>query len=112
MTTERDVYLSFFRFTVTLRPGDAEYAKVIIRHIKKLREIGYAGFDLPIFPNDTRDHRAEVDSYAELKKTLDRAGLQDVAFPTTLASTRTFHPTSIYPSPPQAPLPYLHPRPD
>ena len=26
MTAERDVYLSFFMFTVNLRPGDAEYA--------------------------------------------------------------------------------------
>ena len=112
MTAERDVYLSFFMFTVNLRPGDAEYAKVIIRHIKKLREIGYMGFDMPIFPNDTRDHQAEVDSYAQLKKALDRAGLQDVGFTTNVAATRTFDPASVYGDQRQVALAYLKSRVD
>jgi sugar phosphate isomerase/epimerase len=112
MTTERDVYLSFFMFTVNLRPGDAEYAKVIIGHIKKLRDIGYAGFDMPIFPNDTLDHQGEVDSYAELKRALDRAGLQDVGFTTNVAATRTFDPTSPYAEQRQVALAYLKSRVD
>ena len=112
MTTERDVYLSFFMFTVNLRPGDAEYAKVIIGHIKKLRDIGYTGFDMPVFPNDTRDHQGEVDSYAELKRALDRAGLQDVGFTTNVAATRTFDPTSPYAEQRQVALAYLKSRVD
>jgi sugar phosphate isomerase/epimerase len=112
MTTERDIYLSFFMFTTNLRPGDAEYAKVIIGHIKKLREIGYTGFDMPIYPADTRDHQAEVDSYAELKQALDRAGLGDVGFTTNVAATRTFDPSSAYGDQRQVALAYLKSRVD
>jgi D-psicose/D-tagatose/L-ribulose 3-epimerase len=109
---ERDIYLSFFMFTTNLRPGDDEYAKVIIGHIKKLLELGYAGFDMPIFPNDTRDHQAEVDSYARLKQALDRAGLQDVGFTTNVAATRTFDPSSVYGDQRQVALAYLKSRVD
>jgi sugar phosphate isomerase/epimerase len=99
-------------FTTNLRPGDAEYAKVIIGHIKKLRELGYTGFDMPIFPGDARDHRAEVDSYAQLRRALDRAGLQEVGFTTNVAATRTFDPTSAWGDQRQAALAYLKSRVD
>jgi D-psicose/D-tagatose/L-ribulose 3-epimerase len=94
VSSDRDIYLSFFMFTTNLQPGDPEYTKVIVRHMKELRRLGYTGFDLPIFPNDTRDHHAEVESYAELKRALDRAGLDDLAFTTNVAATGTFDPTS------------------
>jgi D-psicose/D-tagatose/L-ribulose 3-epimerase len=112
VTTERDVYLSFFMFTTDLRPGDPEYTKVIIRHMKELRQLGYTGFDMPIHPNDTRDHRAEVESYAELKRALDRAGLDGLGFTTNVAATRTFDPTSVYRDQREVGLAYLKSRVD
>lgn len=112
MSSERDVYLSFFMFTTNLRPGNPEYTKVIVRHIKELQQLGYTGFDMPIFPNDTRDHRAEVASYAELKRALDRAGLDDVGLTTNVAATRTFNPTSVYGDERDVALAYLKSRVD
>lgn len=111
-TTVRDVYLSFFMFTTDLHPGDPEYAKVIIGHIEELRSLGYAGFDMPIFPGDTLDHHAEVESYRQLKRALDQAGLEDVGFTTNVAATRTFDPTSVYGDQRDAGLEYLKSRVD
>jgi sugar phosphate isomerase/epimerase len=112
MSTERDVYLSFFMFTTDLRPGDPEYAKVIIGHIKELRDLGYTGFDMPIFPVQTRDHQAEVASYAQLKRAIDQAGLQDVGFTTNVAATRTFDATSPFGEQREVALAYLKSRVD
>jgi sugar phosphate isomerase/epimerase len=111
-SSARDVYLSFFMFTTDLRPGDPEYAKVIIGHIKELRDLGYTGFDLPIHPGQSLDHRAEADSYGQLRRALDRAGLQDVGFTTNVATTRTFDPTSVYGDQRAAGLAYLKSRVD
>ncbi len=111
MSVTRDVYLSFFMFTTDLRPGDPEYAKVIIRHIKELRRLGYAGFDMPVHPG-AGDHRAEVASYLELRRELDRAGLDDVGFTTNVAATATFDPTSPYAEQREAALSYLRSRVD
>jgi D-psicose/D-tagatose/L-ribulose 3-epimerase len=110
--TARDVYLSFFMFTVDLRPGDPEYAKVIIRHVKELHSLGYAGFDMPVFPDRTFDHQAEVEHYGELKRSLDRAGLDDVGFTTNVAATRTFDATSPFAEQRAAALAYLKSRVD
>jgi sugar phosphate isomerase/epimerase len=108
----RDVYLSFFMFTVDLHPGDPQYAKVIIRHVKELRGLGYAGFDMPVFPHRTFDHQAEVEHYRELKRALDQAGLDDVGFTTNVAATRTFDPTSPYREQREGALAYLKSRVD
>ena len=43
-----EVYFSFFMFTVDLRPRDRAYTKTIFAHMRELRAMGYAGFDLPI----------------------------------------------------------------
>lgn len=51
----RDIYLSFFMFTVNLHPDDPQHTEVIVRHMEKLRSFGYTGFDMPVFPNDTGD---------------------------------------------------------
>jgi len=112
VNSDRDVYLSFFMFTRDLRPGDAEYAKVIIAHIRKLREMGYSGFDMPVFSSGTCDHRGEVASYRELKRSLDQAGLQDVGFTTNVGATRTFDPSSVFADQRQAALAYLKSRVD
>ena len=82
-------------FTVDLRPDDREYTKLIIRHIRELTALGYAGFDLPIAPTDAPDRRKEVESYARLKQALDDAGLRDVHFTTNVAATRTCDPSSM-----------------
>src|SRR5690242_12803387 len=96
MNATPEVYLSFFMFTTDLRPGDPEYARTIVRHIRELRGQGYAGFDLPIHPGDPGDLQAQVAAYQELRRELDRAGLDDVGFTTNVATTRTFDPTSVY----------------
>ena len=47
---ERDLYFSFFMFTADLRPGDKAAALTTARHVEKLLELGYTGFDVPIAP--------------------------------------------------------------
>jgi len=81
--TGPDLYFSFFMFTADLRPDDAGYAQGIVRHMRALRDLGYAGFDLPIAPpaTPTTEHNREVSSYAGLRAALDKAGLQDVDLP-------------------------------
>lgn len=112
MSTPRDVYLSFFMFTTNLQPGNPDYTKVIIQHMSELRKLGYSGFDMPIFPNESWYHRREVDTYTELKRALDRAGLDDMGFTTNVAATRTFDPTSPYREQREAALGYLKSRVD
>jgi D-psicose/D-tagatose/L-ribulose 3-epimerase len=112
MSSARDVYLSFFMFTTNLRPADPDYAEVVVRHMTELRRIGYTGFDLPIAPVDTRDHRAEVESYTGFKRALDRAGLEGIGVTTNVASTRTFDPTSEYGDQREIALAYLKSRVD
>jgi sugar phosphate isomerase/epimerase len=110
--TPRELYFSFFMFTVDLRPGDPEYADVIVRHIETLSELGYAGFDLPIAATATLDHAAEVERYAALKETLDDAGLGDVGISTNVGATRTFNPASPYAEQRDVALAYLKSRVD
>jgi D-psicose/D-tagatose/L-ribulose 3-epimerase len=91
-----DVYFSFFMFTTDLRPTDRAYTAVIVRHMEALREIGYTGFDLPIAPKPTLDHRAEVETYVEFKRALDAAGVGDLGVTTNVGVTRTFDIASPY----------------
>jgi D-psicose/D-tagatose/L-ribulose 3-epimerase len=112
MNHHRDVYFSFFMFTTNLHPGDPAYTKVVVRHMKELRRLGYAGFDLPVFPHDTRDHAAEVEQYTDLRRALDRAGLDDVGVTTNVAATRTFDPTSEFGNQRDVALAYLRSRVD
>ncbi|MEN3361619.1 MAG: hypothetical protein V7637_5601 [Mycobacteriales bacterium] len=112
MNPAPDIYFSFFMFTTDLRPGDPEYAKIIVRHIRELRSLGYAGFDMPVHPGDPRDLSAQVESYRELRHDLDQAGLDDVGFTTNVATTRTFDPTSMYGDQRDLGLAYLKSRVD
>jgi D-psicose/D-tagatose/L-ribulose 3-epimerase len=107
-----DVYLSFFMFTTDLRPGDPAYAKVVSTHIRELRGLGYAGFDLPIHPGGAHDLDAQVEAYRQLRRDLDQAGLEDVGFTTNVATTRTFDPTSPYREQRELALAYLRSRVD
>jgi D-psicose/D-tagatose/L-ribulose 3-epimerase len=108
----RDIYFSFFMFTTNLQPGDPEMLKSTIRHIRELTGQGYTGFDMPIFPAPVTDHAPEVEAYAELRRSLDSAGLSDVAFTTNVAATKTFDPSSPYAEQRQAALAYLISRVD
>jgi D-psicose/D-tagatose/L-ribulose 3-epimerase len=109
---ERNIYFSFFMFTADLRPNDREYTKKIVGHIHALRAFGYTGFDLPIAPAETRDHRSEVASYERLREALDEAGLDEVQFTTNVAATRTFDPSSMYEEQRAIGLAYLKSRVD
>lgn len=111
-TPHRDIYLSLFMFTVDLHPGDPDHARVLVGHLKELRALGYRGFDLPIHPREGADHRAELERYAELRRTLERAGLDDIGITTNVAATRTFDPTSPYPDQRRIALEYLKSRVD
>jgi sugar phosphate isomerase/epimerase len=110
--TPRELYFSFFMFTVDLHPGDRAYADVIIRHIEALSELGYAGFDLPIAATATQDHGAEVERYASLKEAIDAAGLGGVGISTNVGATRTFNPASQYADQREGALSYLKSRVD
>jgi len=109
---ERDLYFSFFMFTADLRPGDRLAAEATVRHVEKLLELGYTGFDLPIAPTATHDHAAEVERYAVLKRALDAAGFADVEFTTNVGATRTFDPASPYAEQRDVALAYLKSRVD
>jgi sugar phosphate isomerase/epimerase len=111
-SSQPDIYFSFFMFTADLRPSDRAYAEVIVRYMKELGEIGYAGFDLPIAPTPTLDHRPELDSYIALKRALDAAGLDHVGITTNVAATRTFNPSSPYQEQRDVALAYLKSRVD
>jgi hypothetical protein len=61
---KREIFFSFFMFTVDMKPNDREYTKTVVKHMKTLGGYGYAGFDLPIAPPPagTEDFEAEVQS--------------------------------------------------
>ncbi len=109
---DRELYFSFFMFTVDLRPEDLEYRETIIGHVRELTAMGYRGFDLPIAPTDLTDRAGELESYAELRGALDAAGLADVRLTTNVAATRRFDPTSVYREQRDAALAYLRSRVD
>jgi sugar phosphate isomerase/epimerase len=96
ISSNKDIYFSFFMFTVDLRPDDRQYTQQIIHHMKELTNQGYSGFDLPIAPTNTQDRRREVEAYARLRDALDDAGLADVKITTNVGATRTFDPSSMY----------------
>ncbi|PCD68993.1 xylose isomerase [Rhizobium phaseoli] len=109
----RDIYFSFFMFTADLRPNDAGYTEVLVRHLKALTEIGYTGFDLHIAPGPAHaDHHAEIESYISLRRAFDRAGFRDVKFTTNVGTTRSFDPTSPYEEQRKQALSYLKSRVD
>ncbi|WP_170965818.1 MULTISPECIES: sugar phosphate isomerase/epimerase family protein [unclassified Rhizobium] len=109
----RDIYFSFFMFTADLKPNDAGYTEVLVRHLKALTEIGYTGFDVHIAPGPVHaDHHAEVESYISLRRAFDRAGFRDVRFTTNVGTTRSFDPTSPYEEQRKQALSYLKSRVD
>jgi sugar phosphate isomerase/epimerase len=119
MNTEykRDIYFSFFMFTVDLRPEDPKYSEVLIRHLRELARIGYDGFDLHIAPRAASvDHALEVENYRRLydrvKEAFRNAGLQVPKFATNVGTTQFFDPTSPYKEQRDRALLYLQSRVD
>jgi sugar phosphate isomerase/epimerase len=110
-TTRPEVYFSFFMFTADLQPDNPTYTEVIARHMRELSSYGYDGFDLPIAPTSA-DHRAELQSYLNLRHRLEDLGLGEVRISTNVATTREFDPTSPDPEQRNAALAYLRSRVD
>jgi sugar phosphate isomerase/epimerase len=108
--SDRPINLSFFMFTANLQPTDPAYAQVLIKHLVAMTEIGYGGFDLPIAPQPTFDHRSEVDSYRRLKDAFVKAGFENTRSTTNVGTTRTFDPTSPYAEQRAIALAYLKSR--
>src|SRR5215210_7608019 len=106
-----EIFFSFFMFTHDLQPNNPAYTEVIARHIRELSSYGYDGFDLPIAPTSA-DHRAEIQSYVNLKHRLEDLGLGDVRITTNVATTRQFDPTSADPDQRARALAYLRSRVD
>jgi sugar phosphate isomerase/epimerase len=111
-SASHDLYFSFFMFTADLRPDDPEYRETIIRHIRELSALGYAGFDVPIAPPAAGDFSGDVERYSRLRDALDEAGLEAVPLSTNVGATRRFDPTSEYAEQRQAALEYLKSRVD
>lgn len=111
--SEREIFFSFFMFTVDLRPEDTSYAEVLIKHLRELAEMGYDGFDMHIANRSAKvDHRLEVESYCRLKEAFDKAGFQDAKFATNVGTTPFFDPTSPYKEQRDRALSYLKSRVD
>lgn len=107
-----DIYLSFFMFTTNLKPGDLDYRKAIVKHIKKLREFGYTGFEFPIAPGETKNYAKDIDDYRNLRSYMDEQGLEEVKITTNVGATRTFDPSSPYPEQQKEAFEYLKSRVD
>lgn len=108
--TRAEVLFSFFMFTADLQPNNPAYTEVIARHMRELSSYGYDGFDLPIAPTSATGHRAEIQSYVNLKHRLDDLGLGELRITTNVATTRRFDPTSPYREQREAALSYLRSR--
>ncbi len=107
-----DIYLSFFMFTTNLRPDNLDYRNVVVKHIKKLQEFGYAGFEFPIAPNEAKNYEKDLSDYTNLRSYLNEQGLENVKIATNVGATRTFDPSSPYPEQQQEALKYLKSRVD
>jgi sugar phosphate isomerase/epimerase/glyoxylase-like metal-dependent hydrolase (beta-lactamase superfamily II) len=113
VTTERQIYFSFFMFTADLRPDDEGYTQILVDHLTALTEMGYDGFDMHIAsPPADIDPQSQVDSYRRLKKAFDKHGLKDTKFTTNVGTTRSFDPTSPYEEQRKLALRYLKSRVD
>lgn len=107
-----DIYLSFFMFTTDMKPNDADYRNLVVKHIKELTTYGYSGFEFPIAPTFSQDYAQDLQNYQDLRKYLDDQGLSSVKIATNVGGTRTFDPSSPYPQQRAEALNYLKSRVD
>lgn len=99
-------------FTTNLKPHDHEYRKRVLKHIKELTQIGYAGFEFPIAPTDNSDYSQEIQDYANLRRFLDDEGFSDVNITTNVGATPSCDPSSFDSEQRQKALAYLKARVD
>lgn len=99
MTSARSIYFSFFMFDSNARVHDAGARLEIVRHMRELAAMGYAGFELHIgrepetaaaFPT----FEGEVEAYCELRQQLDAAGLSHIRLTTNVGATPECDPSS------------------
>jgi len=92
MSALRPVYFSFFMFDVNVRLHDAGARDEMIRHMRVLADMGYAGIELHIgrepetaaaFPT----YADEIAAYAGFRQQLDSAGLAHLAVATNVGGT-------------------------
>ena len=103
---------SFFMFTADLRPGDQDYARTIVAHMRALLDMGYAGFDLPIAPT-AGDRAAELATYKQLRaRARRRTKLGKLQLTTNVAAWPAYDPSSPDPAVRKAALTYLTSRVD
>ncbi len=113
MLVPKDIYLSFFMFTTNLKPDDCEYKKVVIKHMKELKKLGYTGFEFPIAPPGIYNYAQELKNYIKLRRDIDdEEELTGVKIATNVGTTRTLDPSSPYPEQRQGALEYLKSRVD
>jgi D-psicose/D-tagatose/L-ribulose 3-epimerase len=110
---KKDIFLSFFMFTIDVKPSDLEYRKVLIKHMKELKALGYNGFELPIAANEgAKSFSQEIDEYSKFRYFLNEQGLENVQIATNVGTTSTFNPSSSDPKQREKALEYLKSRVD
>lgn len=109
-STMNDIYLSFFMFTTNLRPDDDYCREVVIRHMRKLEEFGYSGFEFPIPPSE--DFDKDLSDYQYLRDQMDAEGLGHIRIATNVGATPRFDPSSFDYQQQQEALEYLKSRVD
>src|SRR5271165_4198762 len=114
LQSSREIYFSFFMFTADLQPEKKDYTQVLVRHMHKLEEMGYNGFDLHIAdePASDFDYQKEVADYRGLKEAFDNEHFTDMKFATNVGTTRDYDPTSPNPETRELALRYLKSRVD
>lgn len=109
---QQDILLSLFMFTANVQPQAEAYGDRLLKHMRHIAEMGYKGFDIPIAPQQTADHAAEIDLYKRFRQRLETAGLGNLTYTTNVGTTRSFDPTSPYTEQRQSALAYLKSRVD
>jgi sugar phosphate isomerase/epimerase len=117
MESGRPIYFSFFMFDENARLHDAGARASMIRHMKVLYEMGYAGFELHIGRTAESaltwpSYAEEVQAYAAFRRAVDEAGLEDVQLATNAGATFACDPSSPDPSVRAAGLAFLQSRVD
>jgi sugar phosphate isomerase/epimerase len=99
----RRVYFSFFMFDTNARVHDPSARQEMLRHMRELAAMGYAGFELHIAREAQTqqafaDYAAEVRAYADFRRELDEAGLAQVELTTNVGATADCDPSSPDPA--------------
>ncbi|NEO00783.1 MAG: TIM barrel protein, partial [Moorea sp. SIO3I7] len=114
-----DIYISFFMFTtdmfvfpINMESTDVDHKKLLVDHLKKLKDIGYSGFEFPIAPTSEEDFSQDIQKYKELREYIVAKELSDVKISTNVGATETFDPSSSDSQKQEKALTYLKSRVD